>query len=124
MESWNRRCCCGPLRRRLVKAQFTITVKYRRRTAEVRGRRSERFLRSRKQKIGSELSIDTTNARGRTKHSTFELQHEARKPLERFRPQLTEYSRSVFTKTESPAFLDQRKDSRPPAVKFAPANRS
>src|SRR5438552_13628265 len=43
-------------------------------------------------KVGSELSIDTTNARGRTKHSTFELRHEARKPLERFRPQLTEYS--------------------------------
>jgi hypothetical protein len=31
---------------------------------------------------------------------------------------------SVFTKTESPASLDRRKDSRPPAVKFAPANRS
>ena len=70
------------------------------------------------EKVGSELSIDTTNARGRTKHSTFELQHEARKPLERFRPQLTEYSRSVFTKTETPASLDRRKDSRPPAVKL------
>src|SRR6266576_5562264 len=75
-------------------------------------------------KVGSELSIDTTNARGRTKHSTFELQHEDREPLEQFRPQLTEYSCSVFTKTESPASLDRRKDARPPAVKFAPANRS
>ena len=33
-------------------------------------------------------------------------------------------SRSVLTKTESPASLDQlAKSSRPPAVKFAPANR-
>jgi hypothetical protein len=38
--------------------------------------------------------------------------------LERFRPQPTEYSRSVVTKTESPASLGRRKDSRPPAVKL------
>lgn len=41
----------------------------------------------------SELSIDTANAKGRSKQPTFELQHKDRKQLERFRPQPTEYSR-------------------------------
>ena len=38
----------------------------------------------------SELSIDTANAKGRSKQPTFELQHKDRKQLERFRPEPAE----------------------------------
>ncbi len=35
-------------------------------------------------------------------------------------PSMSRVPRAPFTKTEPPASLDRRKDSRPPAVEFAP----
>jgi hypothetical protein len=49
---------------------------------------------------------------------------EDEKELQRFRPQPAECSCSVFHQNRVTGFPRPTNDSRPPAVKFAPANRS